>query len=357
MRKHLIIALAVAGLAATTACGSKSSYRGVKANLSEKKVLPPVVDASVEQQALVIVNKDTQFQSTKDTVEATALRESIDAVSITVQAVGTALADSQAEVTMFTTENNETCVPTVLKSNEFDSKDISQRGAFVIKNVGRVSCIDKTCSNIILFVEKMASTTSVPKNTVFGTVAILMNKNDDGTYRPMSAESEIFMQEVEAIEDRVARCETDRAEEKGKDDANNAVRVNEIETRLAAIQDEINKLNNGQIAMGEAAREAHIEALRKEKTALETELATLKGKDVVEQPELSTSTPDLSTKEGKQARILVINERIKAIDTEIALHRGQKIFSDLNLSAKRIAELSAEKKNLESEKAGLFLYM
>ncbi len=352
MKRHLILSLAAAGLMATTACGSKDSYRSIKANLVEKKILPPSADPTIEQQAESILSKDEQFKKTLASDETSELQQSLMATSMIVNNVGVANADAQAEVTLFTSENSQTCVPTVKKSDEFDRNDITKNKAFVIKNVGRVTCVDKSCDNLILIIEKKGFVS--PAVEVQGAVAVLMNRDkNDNVYKPVSTESDVFTQ-LERIEDRIEQCEKDRAEQKGQDDAQKAVRISEIQEQIKKIDTEIALHRQGKIISDLNASAARIAELNAQKTELQKELDQLKGVSVQDsKKDESSAQLDLNTSAGRTERLRQIDTRLAQINNEISLHQQGKIFSDLNARGARIAELNKEKSSLESEKAYL----
>jgi hypothetical protein len=107
--------------------------------------------------------------------------------------------------------------------------------------------------------------------------------------------------------------------------------------------------------MGVNEKQAFIKGLNDKIAALETEKKSLGG-DTNDKPDNvgndgDNSQVQLGDNSGNVARISEIDKRIKDIDTEIALHQQGKILGNLNASAQRIAELSAEKKKLEAEKA------
>jgi hypothetical protein len=360
MRKNLIIALAAAGLLATTACGSKDSYRAnPHGGVSKKTIIePPLVDATVEQQAIKILEKDQTFQNSRSSEQTATLSESLDSVEMKLVHVGQADSDAQAEVTMLTSNQMDTCVPAVQKSNEFDAKDLMK--GFAIKNVGRGICVDKDCNNVILIIEKKGDAFAEQESTVFGAVAVLMTRDEERVLKPVSTESDLFVQ-VQSIEDGINAC----LKAKDSGDPSAADRIIEINKEIVKLQSQIAQIQ-ASTEMGVNEKQAFIKGLNDKIAALEAEKKSLGG-ETTDKPDnvgvdtdggsTTTDKIDVSTHDGKIARIKQIDARIKDIDTEIALHQQGKILGNLNASAARIAELEKEKKNLQSEKDGLVLYL
>lgn len=278
MRKHLIIVLAIAGLAATTACGSKSSYKSIKADLHDKpvvEVLPPLADANAEQQAVAILNNDAVFKDTHGTESAAILKETIDAVEMKVGRIAGADTQVQAEVALLTQETRETCAPTSKQSAEFASTSMTK--GFAIPNLGRGICIDQECKNAILILEKQEFVMTRPEVT--GSVAILMKRDEaSGTLKPVVPQtSDLFVKDgiSASIEDGIAACEKDKETPELTD--------KEKADRIIAINVEITKLNK-QIAeiqasteMGVNEKAEFIKGLQAKIAQLEEEKKSLGG--------------------------------------------------------------------------------
>jgi len=372
MKKNLIIALAIVGLGATTACGKKDGYR---AYLHSTKVEPPSVDPTVEQQALAILNKDSQFQTSKGTVTAASLQENVNAASISIDTVAQGSA-SQAQVSLMNDTTASTCVPAVTLSSEFNRSSLGVSKVLSFDGVGRAICVDAKCDNMILIVEKKDGP-SDNITAVAGSVAILMSRDTaDNVYKPMKTTSTEF-QTAQRIEDSVVACQKALNPSAPSDDMANMTydqkiaRIQAIDKQLADIETQITQntsdieaAQQGSISVSLDTLAARQTDLNNQKKALTDEKAKLVASVGSTNVPLAPSSPIVNTPptvdtSARDAQVKDIDVKITAIQSQIdsinsSLARGEVHVDDV---AQQLSDLNKQKSDLEIQKAALYGHM
>lgn len=202
MTKKLVLAIALSALT-ITACGGKDSYKAARLN---KEAQPSPEESNqratrnIEVNALKVIMSDDVFASSKNNSLSEALKEETLGVSAKVS-----LGDKVViEVSKLDSKAVD-CKETTAKV-EIDKASIKSLNR--INNFGRVSCVDDKCENIVLLVEtrrNVKTEENANGSILDGSVAVLLKKDASGLHKPLTTESQEFLQ-INTTDVAVATC-------------------------------------------------------------------------------------------------------------------------------------------------------
>lgn len=202
MKKNLVIILAALALV-TTACGSNASYRGVKrADAPTPTEVNDPAEPSLEEKAMKILSEDYQNKAFNSTllsdIMATEVRGLTVSIIKDVKDDGLPTITSKIKVSFYSLINNA-CVASEKSSASFKTIDLA-KDFIKISGGGRFLCLEQTCENAMVMIEEAravdvtADDGSVKKEMQSGSLAVLVKKSDDGSYKPVTTESTAFSQ-------------------------------------------------------------------------------------------------------------------------------------------------------------------
>lgn len=251
MTKKMILAVVLSAVA-FTACGKKDGYKArISGNNQKPQANNELAAKDVEAKAEQLILADELHKNNRSNFMSDNLKAELLGISAKISVEGD---KSLVEVSVLDSKTNS-CVEKVTRT-EIESKKMNVLNS--IESLGRVTCIDTSCNNLLVLVEvrtTIPGDSAVSGETVDSSVAILMKKDESGVHQPLTTESKNFHQ-VNRVDIAVQSCL--EAESKAADELalkklreQQDARLKEIEARILAIDARQKEISDNQIMTDE----------------------------------------------------------------------------------------------------------
>ncbi|MBY0385712.1 hypothetical protein K2X05_11200 [bacterium] len=204
MKKQILITLAVVGLT-ISACSKKDSYRPVTGGNGSGG--PSQVSQSTEEKAIEMLTTDQRYASILDSESSESLKSNVDGVEF--QPIQSETENTTINKVQFTflDKNSKDCTPKQIDVMAYSEQELISGAK--IKGVGELKCVEKSdCSSVMLTLEKKGEAFvdgNLRQNITTGAAPILFMRDEEGVFKPVKTESDIFA-DAKSIDDSIQAC-------------------------------------------------------------------------------------------------------------------------------------------------------
>lgn len=344
MKKQVLVTMTLVGMT-LAACSKKDSYRTAKLGTENSGGLKN--EASMEEKALDILEKDTSFLSVEGNELSENLKQSIQGIE--VKQIVQETENTDVAVTQFTIldKDSKDCSPIQFNTQGFTQEAL--RKGVKVKGQYRLQCIDTDCNDLLLFKEKYVTAGPQSQESIQASAVIRLSKDESGVYKPAQNENDVFAK-AQSVDDAIEKCLTDKAAKSAhatnaetRNASNKTVdadtlRLYQVNQEIGKLQSQLNSSSNG---LGRQAIQSEIDALNAERSEIQKRLQKKQQDDVKAREAKARREYGASRNE---ARLLQIDQDIKAVDQELAstgmfslLKRGELKYKRSQLVSEREA--------------------